>query len=166
MGMTSAGHFYESEVQGCDQVQLSVVIPCYNEEDGIEKLYERVTAVCRQKFGDDYEFVLVNDGSRDATWQKILALTDQDPRVVGVNLSRNHGHQLALSAGLEVCSGQRILIMDAHLPDPLELLPDISDRFPMAPMPIRIVGITQAKASMLDLASPAASKRQQGRIAT
>jgi polyisoprenyl-phosphate glycosyltransferase len=125
MGMASAGHVYESEVHGCDRVQLSVVIPCYNEEDGIEKLYERVTAVCRQEFGDDYEFLLVNDGSRDATWQKILALTDQDPRVVGVNLSRNHGHQLALSAGLEVCSGQRILIMDADLQDPPELLPDM-----------------------------------------
>lgn len=84
MGMASAGHVYESEGQVCDQVQLSVVISCYNEEDGeedgIEKLYERVTAVCRQEFGDDYEFLLVNEGSRDATWQKILALTDQDPR--------------------------------------------------------------------------------------
>ena len=125
MGMASAGHFYESEGQVGDQVQLSVVIPCYNEEDGIDKLHERVTAVCRQEFGDNYEFLLVNDGSRDATWHKILALTDQDPRVVGINLSRNHGHQLALSAGLSVCLGQRILIMDADLQDPPELLPDM-----------------------------------------
>lgn len=125
MGMTSAGHFYEGKGPACDQVLLSVVIPCYNEEDGIDQMYARVTAVCRQEFGDDYEFLLVNDGSRDATWQKILALTDHDPRVVGVNLSRNHGHQLALSAGLEVCSGQRILIMDADLQDPPELLPDM-----------------------------------------
>jgi glycosyltransferase involved in cell wall biosynthesis len=103
-------------------VALSVVAPCYNEEAGLEELYGRVTAVCRKVIGDGYEIVLVNDGSRDGTWPKIRTLAHGDPHVVGVNLARNHGHQLALSAGLTVCRGDRVLAIDADLQDPPELL--------------------------------------------
>lgn len=106
-------------------VRLSVVVPCYDEVDNIDQLYRRVTVICQKEMGDDYEFVLVNDGSRDNTWSKIASLAERDPRVVGVNMSRNHGHQLALSAGLSVCAGDRILILDADLQDPPELLPDM-----------------------------------------
>ena len=66
--------------------------------------------------------VLVNDGSEDLTWAKISMMAMQDCHIVGVNLSRNHGHQLALSAGLTVCTGERILVIDADLQDPPELL--------------------------------------------
>jgi glycosyltransferase involved in cell wall biosynthesis len=103
-------------------VALSVVIPCYNETAVLEDLYTRVTSICRQMVGDNYEFILVNDGSKDGTWSAIQTLADTDPNVVGVNLSRNFGHQLALTAGLNVCRGDRIFILDADLQDPPELL--------------------------------------------
>jgi dolichol-phosphate mannosyltransferase len=72
--------------------------------------------------GDDYEIVLINDGSRDGSWAVMQRLSLADPRLVAINLSRNHGHQRALSAGLTVCRGQRVLIIDADLQDPPELL--------------------------------------------
>lgn len=102
--------------------RLSVVVPCYNEADGIGELHRRVSAACRAEVGPDYELILVDDGSRDETWTRIAALVRADPAVTGVRLSRNHGHQLALTAGLHVCRGERILIIDADLQDPPELL--------------------------------------------
>lgn len=104
--------------------QLSVVAPCYNESAGLPEFHRRVTAVCAGT-GLDYEIVLINDGSRDGTWDVLRSLAASDPRLVVVDLSRNHGHQLALSAGLTVCRGERILIIDADLQDPPELLPDM-----------------------------------------
>jgi glycosyltransferase involved in cell wall biosynthesis len=101
---------------------LSVVLPCYNESEVIGETYRRLTAVCGQ-IGRPYELILVNDGSSDETWPKMLRLTESDPLVVAINLSRNHGHQTALSAGLHFTCGERILIMDADLQDPPELLP-------------------------------------------
>lgn len=101
---------------------LSVVSPCYNEADGVVELHRRVRSAC-QNVGLSYEVVLVDDGSRDQTWARILELAADDPNLVGVKLSRNHGHQLALTAGLTVCRGDRVLILDADLQDPPELLP-------------------------------------------
>jgi len=104
---------------------LSIVVPCFNEEACLPTLHERLTAAARGAAGDDYEIVLVNDGSRDSTWPIMRRLADEDPHVVGVNLSRNHGHQLALTAGLDLCRGEVILIIDADLQDPPELLPQM-----------------------------------------
>ncbi len=104
---------------------LSVVVPCYNEEGNLEELYHRISAVCREMCGDDWELILVDDGSRDDTWKGIKALSSGDFRVVGVKLSRNFGHQTALSAGLELARGARILVLDADLQDPPELLPEM-----------------------------------------
>ena len=103
-------------------VELSVVVPCFNEALGIPELYRRLKGACREAVGEDHEIVLVNDGSRDGTWRLIRELAEGDSHLVGVNLSRNHGHQLALTAGLAVCRGNRILIIDADLQDPPELL--------------------------------------------
>jgi dolichol-phosphate mannosyltransferase len=103
---------------------LSVVAPCYNEEDVLEAFHTRVTAVCA-RLGASYEMVLVNDGSTDRTWLRLQELTARDPHVVCVNLARNYGHQVALTAGLSVCRGDRVLILDADLQDPPELLPDM-----------------------------------------
>lgn len=103
-------------------VALSVVIPCYNEEACLAELHRRVAAAAGGVAGDGYEIVLVNDGSRDGSWAAMQALAAADDHVVAVNLSRNHGHQLALTAGLDLCSGERILIIDADLQDPPELL--------------------------------------------
>ena len=101
-------------------------IPCYNE----------AALPCRAAppdkrgrpettAGNSYEIVLVNDGSRDEKLgdDPVQALAARDPHVLAINLSRNHGHQLALTAGLDLCSGERILIIDADLQDPPELLP-------------------------------------------
>lgn len=107
---------------------LSVVVPCYNEEEGVRELHRRVTAVCHGCVGNAYELVLVNDGSSDATWKLMCELSKLDKNVVAVNLSRNHGHQLALSAGLQMCRGERIFIIDADLQDPPELLPKMMER--------------------------------------
>jgi len=105
--------------------QLSVVVPCYNEAANLDLLHGRVSAAARAAVGDDHEIVLVNDGSRDDSWAAMRRLADADPRVVAVNLSRNHGHQLALTAGLDLCSGEQILVIDADLQDPPELLADM-----------------------------------------
>ena len=86
------------------------------------RLHERLSAAARKAVGDDYEIVLVNDGSRDGSWPIMQQLAAEDPHVVAVNLSRNHGHQLALTAGLDLCRGDTILIIDADLQDPPELL--------------------------------------------
>lgn len=102
---------------------LSVVIPCYNEAGCLEELHRRVSEAARGQVGESYEIILVNDGSKDATWSLIGDLVRREPQVVGVNLARNYGHQLALSAGLEVCRGNRIFVLDADLQDPPEVLP-------------------------------------------
>jgi dolichol-phosphate mannosyltransferase len=106
-------------------IALSVAIPCYDEALGIPELYQRTTAACRVSVDGNYEIVLVNDGSSDNTWDVICALAARDAHVTGVNLSRNHGHQLALTAGLSFCRGERVLILDADLQDPPELLPEM-----------------------------------------
>ena len=102
---------------------LSIVVPCFNEEACLAELHQRLSAAARQAVRDDYELVLVNDGSRDASWPIMGRIAAEDPHVVAVNLSRNHGHQLALTAGLDLCRGEVILIIDADLQDPPELLP-------------------------------------------
>ena len=101
---------------------LSIVVPCFNEEACLPELHQRLGASARAAAGEDYELVLVNDGSRDASWAVMQRLAAEDPHLVAVNLSRNHGHQLALTAGLDLCRGDIILIIDADLQDPPELL--------------------------------------------
>ena len=107
--------------------RLSIIVPCFNEEACIPELHRRLTGAARKAVGEEYEIVLVNDGSRDGSWAAMQKLAATDPHVVGVNLSRNHGHQLALTAGLDLCRGETILIIDADLQDPPELLPAMLD---------------------------------------
>jgi len=101
---------------------VSFLLPCYNEAEVLPETYRRVKAV-GDSLGRAYEIVFVNDCSSDDTLPQMIQLSGDDPSVVVLDLSRNHGHQLALSAGLHYCSGDRILIMDADLQDPPELLP-------------------------------------------
>lgn len=105
--------------------RLSIVAPCYNEEESLEVFVGRACAAARGLLGEDFEVVLVDDGSKDATWSIMERLCDQDPRIVGVRLLRNHGHQLAATAGLSVSRGQRVMLIDADLQDPPELLADM-----------------------------------------
>jgi len=101
---------------------LSVVAPCFNEEGVLPEFVRRV-AVVLDGIGGTAEIVLVDDGSRDGTWKVMTDAAARDKRIIAVRLMRNHGHQLALTAGLTVCRGERILIIDADLQDPPELLP-------------------------------------------
>jgi dolichol-phosphate mannosyltransferase len=104
---------------------LSIVVPCFNEQACLAELHRRLGQCAGAAVGDDYEIVLVNDGSSDDSWATMRALADSDRHVVAINLSRNHGHQLALTAGLDLCQGDKILIIDADLQDPPELLKDM-----------------------------------------
>jgi polyisoprenyl-phosphate glycosyltransferase len=84
-----------------------------------------MVAACRAVAGTAYEIIFVNDGSRDTTWNVIERLSQQDLGVIGVNLARNHGHQLAVTAGMSIVRGDWILIIDADLQDPPEMLADM-----------------------------------------
>lgn len=102
--------------------RLSVVVPVFNEQEVIAETHRRLSDACATAAGDDYEIVYVDDGSRDRTWLMLNEISAHDGHVVAVGLSRNFGHQLALSAGLELCRGERILMIDADLQDPPELV--------------------------------------------
>jgi dolichol-phosphate mannosyltransferase len=104
---------------------ISVVVPCYNEEGSIGTLYQRLRETLQRYDVQGTEIVLVDDGSNDNTWQSISALCNKDKDVIGLRLSRNFGHQVALTCGIENCRGQRVLIIDADLQDPPELLHDM-----------------------------------------
>src|SRR5258707_35103 len=105
--------------------RLSVVAPFYNEEDGIAEFYRRMSAAARAIAGADYELVLVNDGSSDGSWRYLRQLLKDDPNLVLVNLSKRHGHQIALSAGLGIARGERIVTIDSDLQDPPEVVGDM-----------------------------------------
>jgi len=107
------------------QKELSVIIPCYNEEEVIAECHSRLTAVL-QGMDIAYECIYVDDGSRDRTWLALAALQQQNPRdTVVAALSRNFGHQPAVSAGLTLARGKAIVIIDADLQDPPELIPEM-----------------------------------------
>jgi polyisoprenyl-phosphate glycosyltransferase len=101
---------------------LSIVVPCFNEEAGIQMLVERCCASATAAVPEGFELILVDDGSTDGTWSAITAELGRHENIVAIKLSRNHGHQVALTAGLSAVSGAAIFIIDADLQDPPELL--------------------------------------------
>lgn len=103
---------------------LSFVVPCHNEDDGLDELVRRVESSVRE-LGISYEVVLVDDGSTDGTWRVLRQLAEEYHEVVGVRLSRSFGQQAALAAGLSMARGQRVLTLDADLQDPPELLGEL-----------------------------------------
>lgn len=103
---------------------LTVLVPCYRDATGLRELHSRLKDVCHG-LACSYEILLVDDGSPDATWEVIRAIVAADPLVKGIKLSRNHGHQLAVTAGLARARGDRVLIIDSDLQDPPELLPEM-----------------------------------------
>jgi dolichol-phosphate mannosyltransferase len=107
---------------------LSIVAPCYNEQACLAEFHRQATQAARAAVGEDYEIILVNDGSRDATLAVMRALAATDPHVIAINLSRNFGHQKALSAGLHFARGDRVLAIDADLQDPPALLAEMMAR--------------------------------------
>lgn len=109
-------------------VQYSVVIPVFNEEENLHELYRRLTAVM-ETLGGSYEIVLVDDGSRDRSFAMMKALHEEDPRVRVLNLSRNFGHHLALTAGIDFAQGDAVILMDADLQDQPEEIPKLMKKF-------------------------------------
>jgi dolichol-phosphate mannosyltransferase len=107
---------------------VSVVVPLFNEEEVVAALCGRLTAVLAA-LGRPYEIVLVDDGSRDATPERIDEARRADPHLSVVHLSRNFGHQAAVTAGLEYARGRTVVVMDGDLQDPPELLPELLDRW-------------------------------------
>lgn len=101
---------------------LSVIIPCFNEEAVLRATHERLTIVL-SGMNQDYELIFIDDGSRDNTQQILAELQLFDPHMRALILSRNFGHQIATSAGLEEAAGDAIVIIDADLQDPPELIP-------------------------------------------
>lgn len=107
---------------------LSLVIPVYNEEEVLPALFEAIRPVLA-RIGCDYEFVFVDDGSRDATPRVLSEAAAADPRVKVLRFSRNFGHQAAITAGLDFASGDAVVVMDADLQDPPDLLPEMVARY-------------------------------------
>lgn len=100
---------------------ISVVIPCYNEEEVLPLLYKRLTAAM-EKLNEPFEVILVDDGSAMETWRLIKQIHKSDKRWKAISFSRNFGHQTAVSAGINHASGDAVIIMDADLQDPPEEL--------------------------------------------
>lgn len=104
--------------------KLSIIVPCYNEEETVEIFYQETQKVIKQ-LQCDYEFIFVNDGSKDETLQKLRFLSQKDANVRYLSFSRNFGKESALFAGLKAATGDLITVMDADLQDPPELLPEM-----------------------------------------
>lgn len=109
-------------------VCYSIVVPIYNEEANIPVLYQRIRQLMQTLEGST-ELVLVDDGSRDRSLQIMRQLHEQDPRVCYLSFARNFGHQIAVTAGLNFASGDAVIVMDADLQDPPELIPDLIQRW-------------------------------------
>jgi dolichol-phosphate mannosyltransferase len=113
---------------GADAPRVSVAIPLFDEEEGLPELLRRVTAVLDALPGGGHELVLVDDGSADRTMEILERAAGEDPRIVAVSLSRNFGHQAALTAALEFVTGDVIVLMDGDLQDAPELIPAMLER--------------------------------------
>lgn len=110
------------------KVELSVVIPIFNEQKIIDELYNRLKETV-SKITENYEFIFVNDGSKDHSLLELLKLSEQDHRVFYINFSRNFGHQIAVTAGLDICQGKAVVIIDGDLQDPPELIAEMYQKY-------------------------------------
>jgi dolichol-phosphate mannosyltransferase len=104
---------------------LSVIIPCYNEEEVIEETYKRLVKVMKDNKIEDFELIFVNDGSKDKTFDILCGIAASDKKVKVISFSRNFGHQPAVAAGINNCNGEYAVIIDADLQDPPELIPQM-----------------------------------------
>lgn len=106
----------------------SVVVPVYDEVQGIDRFHERCSQVMARATGD-YEIVYVDDGSRDGSWERLSSIAADDPRVRVVRLSRNFGHQIAITAGYDHATGDTVTTIDADLQDPPEVILEMIERW-------------------------------------
>lgn len=101
---------------------ISIVIPCYNEEEVITETVHRLTAVCASIDQADIELIFVDDGSKDNTREILKVCAENDPRIRIIGFSRNFGHQLAITAGIDAARGDAVVLIDADLQDPPEVI--------------------------------------------
>ncbi len=106
------------------QVIHSIVVPLYNEQEVLSETYRRLKAVM-DSTGETYEVIMVNDGSHDQTAAMAKEICREDPAFKLINFSRNFGHQTAITAGMDYASGKAIVVIDADLQDPPEIIPDM-----------------------------------------
>ena len=106
---------------------ISIIIPCYNEENNLDKICKAVRQIMNEQSGYQYEMLLVNDGSKDHTLQKMIALAGEDKNIRYYSFSRNFGKESAIYAGLSNAKGDYVVTMDADMQDPPELLPEMLD---------------------------------------
>lgn len=104
---------------------ISIIIPCYNEENNLDKICKAVRQIMNEQSGYQYEMLLVNDGSKDHTLQKMIALAGEDKNIRYYSFSRNFGKESAIYAGLSNAKGDYVVTMDADMQDPPELLPEM-----------------------------------------
>jgi dolichol-phosphate mannosyltransferase len=109
--------------------RISIAIPLYNEEQGLPELFERIRVVLDKISGGPHEVIFVDDGSSDRTFELLAAAAAADPRFTAIALSRNFGHQSAISAALDHVSGDAIVIMDGDLQDPPEAIPRLIQEY-------------------------------------
>lgn len=110
------------------EIELSVVVPAYNEEENIFALYERLSNAL-ERCTPNHEIIFVDDGSKDMTVEKVMKLRKADERVKLVSFARNFGHEMANTAGFRAAKGQAVVIIDADLQDPPELIVDMYEKF-------------------------------------
>jgi polyisoprenyl-phosphate glycosyltransferase len=110
------------------QPVYSIVAPVFNEEETLPHFYQRIVKTMEQ-IGESFELLLINDGSHDHSYKLMQELHERDPRVRAIDFSRNFGHQIAISAGLDYARGQAVIIMDTDLQDPPEVIPDMATRW-------------------------------------
>lgn len=105
--------------------KISIIVPCYNEEEALPHFYSEIDKISKKMKNVDFEFMFVNDGSRDNTLEEFRKLAKKDKRVRYISFSRNFGKEAAMYAGLENATGDYLTVMDADLQDPPALLPDM-----------------------------------------
>ncbi len=110
------------------QPVYSIVAPVFNEEETLPHFYERIVQVM-EGVGEPFELVLINDGSRDGSYRVMQDLHARDPRVGVIDFSRNFGHQIAISAGLDYARGKAVVVIDSDLQDPPEVIPALIERW-------------------------------------
>ena len=113
---------------GREKIDISIVIPVFNESENISVLHERIL-VTLADLDLEYEIIFVDDGSRDNSVMMMDSMAENDDRIVVVELARNFGHQIAISAGMDYSRGDAVVVMDADLQDPPELLPAFIDKW-------------------------------------
>ncbi len=110
-------------------IDISIIVPIYNEEGNLQELYKRLTHVLEEQLRITYEIILVDDGSKDRSWLLINELHTRNSNVKGIKFSRNFGHHIAITAGMDIAKGKAVILMDGDLQDQPEEIPKLYQKF-------------------------------------